>query len=288
MKYLFFTLLGIGMLNPIQNVAYANTESPIGIIVDKQIQTFDQNPILKNDMTFIPIRGVATSIGSEVIWDEATKTVTIKKGDNIIIFSIGSTKGFVNGVEVEMPEAYITENKRTVVPLRFASEQLGLDVTWEATTKVVHITTLKKSEIVETAIEPIVITIDNQIDLVSNIIRNGEKYIGTPYVYGASPTTTTEFDCSSFVQRIFGESGITLPRTSASQSNLGSPIKREDMQKGDLVFFDVNKTGRISHVAIYIDKNTLLHSTTSQGVNYTPFLTYWQTKYVSSSRIILN
>lgn len=288
MKYLFFTLVGFVMLNPMHDVVYASTETPIGIIVDEQVQAFDQKPILKNDMTFIPIRGVATSTGSEVFWDEKTKTVTIKKDDNIIIFSIGSTKGFVNGIEVEMPEAFITENKRTMVPLRFASEQLGLDVLWEPTNKVVLITTLKKSEIAQPVIEPIVIAVDKQIDPVSNIINNGEKYIGTPYVYGASSTTTTEFDCSSFVQRAFGEAGIVLPRTSAAQATIGTPVKRENLQKGDLVFFDVNKTGRISHVAIYIDKNTLLHASTSQGVNYTPFFTYWQTKYVSASRITSN
>ncbi|MEX2104807.1 MAG: SH3 domain-containing C40 family peptidase, partial [Bacilli bacterium] len=69
------------------------------------------------------------------------------------------------------------------------------------------------------------------------VITSAEKYLGTPYRWGSSKYTTETFDCSSFVQRVFAENGITLARGARGQAQDGSVkiISRSELKKGDLV-----------------------------------------------------
>ncbi len=130
--------------------------------------------------------------------------------------------------------------------------------------------------------------------LSDKIIVEGVKYLGTPYQYAAAIGQTSAFDCSSFVHYIYGSQGITLARTSREQSLMGKAISRNDLRKGDLVFFynesRENNTGidRIGHVAMYIGNDRLIHATTSRGVMITNFEgnSYWSTHYVTSRRIL--
>ncbi|MFB4164071.1 C40 family peptidase [Alteribacillus sp. JSM 102045] len=111
-------------------------------------------------------------------------------------------------------------------------------------------------------------------------------YQGAEYLFGADSSSTEFFDCSSFTQRVYGEIGITLPRTSRSQFHTGTKIEREELETGDLVFFDTNEDEVINHVAIFINENTLLHATRSKGVDYTGFTEYWKKYYTLAVRVI--
>lgn len=77
----------------------------------------------------------------------------------------------------------------------------------------------------------------------------------TTYVYGGqeAPTKT---DCSGWVQYIFGKFGVKLPRTSAEQARTGKPVKFQDLQTGDLMFFSTRADKKITHVGIYMGKET--------------------------------
>ncbi|WP_223700523.1 C40 family peptidase [Sutcliffiella deserti] len=118
------------------------------------------------------------------------------------------------------------------------------------------------------------------------IIETGKKYIGANYLYGASTSRTDAFDCSSFTVRVFQENGINLPRTSAQQANVGTEIPLSQIQKGDLIFFDTNYDGRVNHVSIVVDKNTLLHSGSTTGVAFTTLNSYWQPRAVKAVRVL--
>lgn len=118
------------------------------------------------------------------------------------------------------------------------------------------------------------------------IIESGKKYLGAPYVYGASPSQTKTFDCSSFTQRVFGEHGITLPRTSVTQSQAGKTIPLSEARKGDLLFYDTDYDGVINHVSIYMDANTVLHAATSYGVSIANTKAYWMSRFVKAVRVI--
>lgn len=117
------------------------------------------------------------------------------------------------------------------------------------------------------------------------LINYGEKYIGTPYLYGAVPYMTNAFDCSSFTQYVFDNFNISLPRTSFDQATEGTKVAKGYLSMGDLVFFKTNGSS-ISHVAIYAGNNKILHSA-NKGVEISDLDTaYWSKYYVTARRVL--
>ena len=80
------------------------------------------------------------------------------------------------------------------------------------------------------------------------------QYLGIPYVWGgASPSTG--FDCSGFIMYVFAQIGVYLPHHAASQFAYGTPVSREQLAAGDLVFFD-----GLGHAGIYIGGGQFVHA----------------------------
>lgn len=119
-----------------------------------------------------------------------------------------------------------------------------------------------------------------------DIVNSGKKYIGAGYLYGASMNRTDVFDCSSFIKRVYEENGISMPRTSQDQANAGTVVPFSQARIGDIVSYDTNFDGTIDHVALYIDPNTILHASTSKGVDYSNTYYYWKDRMVKVTRII--
>lgn len=124
---------------------------------------------------------------------------------------------------------------------------------------------------------------------IDGLLSEAETYLGTPYRYGG--TTRMGIDCSAFVLSVFGAAlGMNLPRVAAAQSLEGDKIVREDLQKGDLVFFSQGR--RISHVGIVynVEENgeiKFIHAATSRGVMISSLDDrYWAPKYRFAKRII--
>lgn len=108
-----------------------------------------------------------------------------------------------------------------------------------------------------------------KISLADQIIRLGEQFIGTPYQFGALAGQTDTFDCSSFVQYVYGQNGIALPRTSRQQSLLGILIPRNQIHRGDLLFFKSSSSdGTVRHVGIYAGNDLILNTWGKKGVHY--------------------
>lgn len=124
-----------------------------------------------------------------------------------------------------------------------------------------------------------------QESLGEKIVSTAKQYIGIPYRYGG--TTTAGFDCSGFTSFVYRKFGIHLPRTSASQYNVGTSIHKNDLKPGDLVFFTTTSK-QISHVGIYIGNNQFISATTSKGIKVDslndPY--YWGSRYVGAKRVI--
>ena len=124
---------------------------------------------------------------------------------------------------------------------------------------------------------------------IDNILTEASTYLGTPYRYGG--TTRNGIDCSAFVLSVFGAAaGLTLPRVAASQSQEGEAIDKENLQKGDLIFFSHGK--RISHVGIVEDVTEdgevkFIHAATSKGVMISSLNdSYWGPKFRFAKRVI--
>lgn len=124
---------------------------------------------------------------------------------------------------------------------------------------------------------------------IDNILAEAQTYLGTPYRYGGM--TRKGIDCSAFVLSVFGAAaGLTLPRVAASQSQEGEAIDKENLQKGDLIFFSHGK--RISHVGIVENVTEegeimFIHAATSKGVMISSLNdSYWGPKFRFAKRVI--
>lgn len=113
--------------------------------------------------------------------------------------------------------------------------------------------------------------------------------LGRPYVWGG--TTPAGFDCSGFVQWVFGQLGVSLPRTSWEQYTVGTPVSQQNLQPGDLVFFTTYQSG-VSHVGIYVGSQDgyrrafVAADTPATGVVINNLDDpYWQQHYVGAKRM---
>jgi len=103
-------------------------------------QFMDVAPYIKADRTYVPVRFLSEALGAKVDWDEATKTVTVTKGDKSVVLVIGSTIAKINGADVQMDVApEISGVGRTMLPARWVAEGLGYQVGWIPTLKQVVI-----------------------------------------------------------------------------------------------------------------------------------------------------
>ncbi|MDQ0215915.1 hypothetical protein J2S13_002335 [Oikeobacillus pervagus] len=111
-----------------------------------------------------------------------------------------------------------------------------------------------------------------------------KKYVGVPYRWGG--TTPRGFDCSGYITTVYREVGVSLPRTSNSMYRTGSAVSKNNLQVGDLVFFNTSGRG-VSHVGIYVGSNQFMHASTSRGVIVSNLSeSYYRTRYVGAKRVL--
>lgn len=108
---------------------------------------------------------------------------------------------------------------------------------------------------------PIDVRMDHK-DLISPnvvpVIQAAEKFLGTPYLWGGADPRKG-FDCSGFVQYLYRQEGIDLPRTTYEQVKKGTPIHNpKQLQPGDIVFF--SKGGDVHHEGLYIGHGQFIHA----------------------------
>jgi cell wall-associated NlpC family hydrolase len=108
---------------------------------------------------------------------------------------------------------------------------------------------------------------------------------GAPYLNGGSEPSRG-FDCSGFVQWVFAQHGTPLPREVREQYQAGKRIDRNEVQPGDLVFFETVSRGP-SHVGIALGGGEFVHAPSSRGVvrveRYTG--SYWAPRWVGARRV---
>ncbi len=91
-------------------------------------------------------------------------------------------------------------------------------------------------------------------------IRVAKTFLGVPYRLGGA--TMRGIDCSAFVKKVYEIFGVALPRTAREQSCVGRPIGKDELEEGDLVFFQTQRARR-THVGIYIGNGEFVHASSS-------------------------
>lgn len=120
------------------------------------------------------------------------------------------------------------------------------------------------------------------------LISLARSYTGVPYKPGG--TTEDGMDCSGLLYKVCQTAGLSIPRISYQQAEIGEEIDLDDVQKGDFVFFSTAKsTNRISHVGLVTEVNSqsilFIHSSTSKGVREDNLYSdYWKKAFAKATR----
>lgn len=85
------------------------------------------------------------------------------------------------------------------------------------------------------------------------VVALARQHVGAPYRWGGS--SPSGFDCSGLVRYVYAQVGVSLPHNAAQQYRLGTPVARESLEPGDLVFFD-----RLRHNGIYVGDGRFIHA----------------------------
>jgi peptidoglycan DL-endopeptidase LytE len=131
------------------------------------------------------------------------------------------------------------------------------------------------------------VELDKDVDLTMDVSRRLKKtaygFLGTRYRFGG--TSRNGIDCSSFVQQVFREMEVNLPRTAREQYWVGDTVTQYDLQKGDLLFFRTYASYP-SHVGIYLGGNKMIHASSSERrVVISPITTYYRSRFLGAKRL---
>lgn len=129
--HLSFDLNDIYAALPPENTPYVK--------VNGRVLAFDTPPVIEDDRIFVPMRFIFENMDAEVEWDNWVSEASVTKEGNNITFAIGSNKAVVNGKTEKMDVSARNVNSRTMIPLRFLSENLGYKVTWDQENKTAYI-----------------------------------------------------------------------------------------------------------------------------------------------------
>jgi hypothetical protein len=98
-----------------------------------------------------------------------------------------------------------------------------------------------------------------QEELRRSIVRTAHRFLGSAYRWGGE-SAGRGFDCSGLTQTVYRLNGLDLPRNSRSQFRAGTPVPKEALRMGDLVFFSTTRRNRVSHVGVYTGRGKFIHA----------------------------
>lgn len=139
-------LLVVMLCLPVWTTSARAASVQITIELDGESLSTDVPPyITRTNVTMVPVGVVSKGLGAGVVWDQASKTATISKGNDVLKLTSGSKSAIVNETSIPLDTSVQITQGRVMVPLRFVSEQLGLQVVWNQATK--HIALYSNVEI---------------------------------------------------------------------------------------------------------------------------------------------
>ncbi len=124
-------------------------------------------------------------------------------------------------------------------------------------------------------------------DWAERLLSTARAQLGRAYRWGGD-SPQRGFDCSGFVQWVFAQHGIELPRSSTDQAGIGISVSRKEIQPGDLLFYAFSsRSSQPDHVGIYAGKGELIHSPrTGRGISVDPaFRPPFSRRFVAARRV---
>ncbi|MEK4038031.1 stalk domain-containing protein [Paenibacillus odorifer] len=227
--------------------------------------------------TMMPLRFVSEALGSTVKWDTATRAVRIYSAvdyDTTILYGVNLRSLPDSSAQSTVQQMLSAGDKVHVVR---EVDALWLEVRTQDNKSGYISAKPKYSNYTSAAL------VERQGN---ELLAYGEKYLGTPYEFGAATDQTSTFDCSSFVGHVFKDMlAIDLPRVSYNQAKEGKEVGINELRKGDLLFFSARGLD-IGHVAIYAGNNQILHTYSKElGVHYEALSDKWKKRLVTARRL---
>jgi len=185
---------------------------------------------------------------------EATKSELAKKQQ-----SLTSTKDVLVKLQVEnkqkMDKLIITKESQTKLVAQLKSKE-NLLASQTANTQISVSKSMTKINTIRSFAPKYTPSRGSSTISDNAIIAYASNFLGTPYLWGG--TTPAGFDCSGFTQYVYAHFGISLGRATFNQINDGTPVSRDNLQAGDLVFFGTASNPH--HMGIYVGDNTYIHA----------------------------
>lgn len=186
------------------------------------------------------------------------------------------TLKFIDGIEI-MPEKISDVDATSIEPVK---NDFAVPTTVTVSPSIVNIETCSTLQFKYAMMMDIDVEAVSNVELYSFI----EEWWGTRYRYGG--TTKKGIDCSSFTGKLLTQVyGLDVQRTARDQFGQCEKVAREDLQEGDLVFF--NTRGGVSHVGVYLGNDFFVHSSTHSGVTISSLTdNYYNRKFIGGGRLI--
>ena len=119
--------------------SYPRHLRPVAVELNGQRVAFDQEPVIQDGRTLVPLRAIFEAMGASVKWDAATQTVSSTRNGTTIVLTIGSNILYKNNTPITLDVPAQIMGNRTMVPLRAIAESFGAAVSWDESTRTVAI-----------------------------------------------------------------------------------------------------------------------------------------------------
>ncbi|WP_342436633.1 N-acetylmuramoyl-L-alanine amidase [Paenibacillus sp. FSL L8-0436] len=184
MKKLVAALLCMTFLILFTNVgnSQAASDSTIQLYLDGKVLKTENPPRVVANSTMVPLRVVSEGLGAKVLWNHTDQRVTVEKNKLVLQLYMDKTEAFVNGKAEKLDAALLVAEGTTLVPVRFVSENLGLEVEWNNITRSVFLTTMEN-----------VAAVSGNPDDQDNPIIVAGAYMKPGEAVSSSPTATPDF-----------------------------------------------------------------------------------------------
>ena len=227
----------LGTTPPSEDILTTYKAPDISVVLDCKKLNFDQNPVLENNRTLVPLRVIFESLGATVSWDDDTKTVTAIKGDTEIKLTIGAYEMYKNANKIDLDVPSMIINERTLVPVRAISEAFDCEVNWIDKTKTVEII----SDIKANTAQKQVLT-----DYLNNEFSNNEILTQT------QPYSTLEDDenLKPIRHTIKDYAFIDIDADGLHELIISSDFYDEEYDKHCFSILDCDRDGNVKHVLV--------------------------------------
>ena len=192
-----------------------SAERPIKVMVGGEILETDVAPEIVEGRILLPLRAVFEAIGAEVFWDGETKTVTAKREDDTVSFTIGENAMKVNGEDKATDVPAMIKSGRTLVPLRACAEAFDLDVPWDGKKRMARVKI------------PVMVISEERSEYSDNV---------TKYTYNEDGTVATKESYGRKTYYNYGEDGLLL--TTVTKDENGDTVFNDEYkynEYGDLL-----------------------------------------------------